>query len=274
MSSTVPLLSSSPVRMQMCDLMATPITVDDFDFDLSQESLKTMNEFEVAWSKFTKDNPDMVPEGKREENIKELQKKVLQAEETHKEANEELKKQLEFFEKSRDTIENGFKKDLEAAKAKQKKIQEKSEKELDSVTLAEHLLSQTIPWDAFLKAADKMVERNLQGKEEDKPFWARFMKTEVVIDKTIKPSNRAMALVDDTAGDERDIRLRAYKMDNALLNAQIKMLQKEAEGYEKYLESQDILGKFLNEHKIFVTTMNKPFAAKTERMEIGIQHNP
>ena len=50
-----------------------------------------------------------------------------------------------------------------------------------------------------------------------------------------------MYLVDDTVGDQRDIELRAYQIDNALLKTQVQMLQKEAEAYEKSLETHGTL---------------------------------
>lgn len=252
--------SDAPSPLQIIDLLSTPMTPEDLDFELDNESEEVMKEFDAAWKKFLEDNPQLVPEGKREQNIIKLQQQVQDLQNSQKEVNEELQKQLEFFDKSRETMEEGFTKDLEAAKQKEEKIKAKFHKQLESVSSSEYILSQTIPWESFIKAAEKCGEDKYRGKKDEFSFFSHFQKPPVVEnnDKKVKPSARAMALVDDTEGEIRDIQLRAYQIDHALLNTQIKMLQMEAEGYEKYLESQKAVAKFLNDQNIFTIVTNEP----------------
>jgi hypothetical protein len=67
--------------------------------------------------------------------------------------------------------------------------------------------------------------------------------------RTVKPSARAMALV-DPSGNPGDMQLRAYRVDHALLTAQVKMLHKEIECCEKKT-GHEIVGKFLTENNIW-----------------------
>jgi hypothetical protein len=74
--------------------------------------------------------------------------------------------------------------------------------------------------------------------------------------KSMKPSARAMALVnqegaDDNAVNSKHVTMQAYRIDSALLNAQVKVLQREMERYDKTTESIEFLGKFLTEQNIW-----------------------
>jgi hypothetical protein len=65
-----------------------------------------------------------------------------------------------------------------------------------------------------------------------------------------------MVLVDQEGADDngvhsKDVTLRAYRIDHALLNAQVKLLQREAERYDKTTESIEFLGRFLTEQNIW-----------------------
>lgn len=246
MSSPLP-----PTLTSTLDLIVTPVTSEDLDFELAAESKELLKKFDIAWRSFMNENPDLLPQGKREENICKLQKQVEETIKTQKEVNEELQKQLDFFEKSKETMEEGFAKDTEAAKKKEEKIRTKLQLQLDNVAISEHQLSQTIPWNNFLEATDKVAEIKSRGEKED-TFWNSLNDNTIMkIDKKAKPSARAMALVDDSSGELRDIQLRAYQIDNALLKTHIKMLQQEADGYGKYLESQRAIEKFLNENNVY-----------------------
>lgn len=223
----------------MCELMSAAIPSEDLDFDLEPDELSTMNEFEIAWKKFMKDHPELVPEGKREKHIRKLQSQVTEIKRTQTDASVELQKQLDFFEKSRETMERLNKKELEEVRSKQMKNNEKLQKQLDSIAVSEHCLSQAIPWEHFLSALDKAAETTSRDAAETDQH------------KKAKPSARALYLVDYEVGDERDERdidLRACQIDHALLDTQVKMLQKQAQGYEKLLETQATLSKFLKDY--------------------------
>lgn len=222
--------------LPMSDLMAATISPEEVDFELDPDSMDTLNEFETAWKKFMKAHPELIPEGKREKHIKKLQKEVKAMDKTKTDASVELHKQLDFFEKNRKAMEKTTKKEIEDARAKQKKNCLKIEKQLDSIALAEHVFLQAYPWEHFLASVDKASTLAIANDGKH--------------DKKAKPSKRALYLVDDTVGDEQDVELRAYQIDHALLHTQIKMLQKEAEGYEKILETQETLKAFLHEHNV------------------------
>ena len=131
-----------------------------------------------------------------------------------------------------------MKKEIDAVKGQHMKDSERLQKQLDSIAIAEHLLAQTYPWEHFLAAVDNAAE--LQGIDRNEVGES---------DKKAKPSTRAMYLVDGKVGESLDdVQLRAYQIDHALLDTQVKMLQKEAEGYEKLLESQETLTTFLSDN--------------------------
>jgi hypothetical protein len=234
-----------PAKIPMWELMAAPIAPEDLDFDLDPDCASIMKEFEVAWKKFMKDHPELVPEGHREKNIKHLQKLARDLRKTQTEATEELQKQLDFFEKSKEEMELCFEDELGMAREKQRAVHDALQSQRDSISVSEHLLSQAIPCEHFLASLDQAADN--AKHELDRYSLERSGSDH---DKKIKPSARGLFLVDKTKGDIRDIELRAYRIDHALLNTQVKMLQKEVEGYEKLLESRAIIGKFLIEYSI------------------------
>jgi len=246
---------SSASTMPLSELMSAPITADDMDFDLDPDAQYTMSEFEAAWKNFMTVNPDMIPQGKRETHIKEMQKQVKNIRNTRQEAQEELHKQLDFFEKSRKDLETDFEKELDITRSKQKSNHESLQRKLDSVAIAEHLLSQVIPWEHFLASVDKAADK---ARIEEKAIW----KNDAGNHKA-KPSKRAMFLVDGSRGNDNDVILRAYQIDHALLNTQVKMLQKEAEGYEKLMETQKSIGKLLNDTNVWSMVTKPPGMAST-----------
>lgn len=245
--------------MSTVEMMAAPLMQDDLDFELDEESKELLTAFDDTWKQFLEENPELVPDGKREQTIKKLQERVQAMAKSQKEVSEELQKQLDFFEKSRVSTEQGFAKDMENTKSKQKKIEARSAERLEGVVTSEQLLSETKVWEYFLKATDELAENRYRGSKGGF-FGSGKEGTSPDNGKRAKPSDRAMSLVDDNSGEIRDIQLRAYEVEHALLNVQIKMLQKEAEAYEKYLDSQKTVGKFLNDHDIFTIVTNKPQA--------------
>lgn len=238
----------------MWEIMTAPISPEDVDFELDPDSLNTMKEFEVAWRNFMCSHPELVPEGKREKRIVELQKTVRGLEKAQVDAEEELQKQLDFFESNRDGVEKDLQNEIDHARAKQAKTHTKLKTQLDSIAASEHLLSQAYPWEHFLTAVDRAAA---SSKVKDPSGSAGK-------GKKAKPSTRALYLVDDTAGDARDVELRAYQIDHALLNTHVKMLQKEAEGYEKLLDTQGTLKRFLRDCDVEVPSSSSRSTATSE----------
>ncbi|MFN7263253.1 MAG: hypothetical protein ACK5TW_00075 [Cyanobacteriota bacterium] len=72
----------------------------------------------------------------------------------------------------------------------------------------------------------------------------------------MKPSAKAMflnnvLLESDAMIKSRDFLLRAYRIDNALLHAQVKVLQRDVERMEQLTDTTEMVGKFLTEQNIW-----------------------
>lgn len=243
---------STPTFVSIADMMAAPITEDDLDFELDSDAQNTMNDFEAAWKTFMKEHPDLVPEGKREHNIKQLQEQATLTTTKQTQVTDELQKQLDFFEMSRKGLEQDCEKEIESTRATQKEIHAILQQKQDDIGIAEHLQSQTIPFDHFLVCLDRASR-----KAKTRGTLPTLSCASGEKDKKVTPSDRAMFLVNTASVDESDVELKAYQIDHALLNARVEMLRKEAEGYEKLLESQKMVGKFLDENNVW-TMVSKP----------------
>ena len=246
---------TAPAIVHLSDMMAAPITPDDLDFELEPDELQTMDVFESAWKEFMKENPDLVPEGKRETHIKEMQEQTQSRKRAQEQAKAELQKQLDFFEKSREGLEEDFLREIEATRNSQLETHKKLQRKLDSIGIAEHLLSQSIPFEHFLKCVDKAAKK---ANSEGMLVTLSNKNTGGGSDKSGVPSTRAMYLMGSMSGEDLDdVELKAYKIEHALLTTRVEMLRKEAEGYEKLLETQKMVGKWLDDHNVW-TMVSKP----------------
>lgn len=251
---------AAPSIVPLSDLMAAPITPDDLDFELEPDELQTMDVFESAWKQFMKENPDLVPEGKRETSIKEMQEQALSRSTAHRQAKDELEKQLDFFQKSRKHLEEDFQKEIEVTRSSQRDLHESLQQKLDSVGMAEHLLLQSIPWEHFLKCVDKAAQK---ANSEGMLVTLSKRQSGGGTDKSGTPSARAMFLMGSMSGEDLDdVELKAYQIEHALLSTRVEMLRKEAEGYEKLLETQKMVGKWLDDNNVW-TMVSKPTSVGT-----------
>lgn len=230
-----PELNEIPSMLSMTDAMASP---SDLEMELTEEEEELVTSFENGWRDFLRNQPHMIPKGRRGYQLEALTRDVKDMGEAKKAAEIELQNQLDFFTTSRDRLETVYQHEMEVAVQRQKEVQDRIQQKLDTVTISEQIMSQTIPWNGFLEAVDNaadqldLASRNARAK------------------MAFKPSIRAMALV-DREGDEEDVRLRAFRMDHALLTAQVQMLAREVERYEKTNESLDLVAKFFTEHNIW-----------------------
>jgi hypothetical protein len=216
------------------------ITCNELDIDLSEKDVDTIDEFEDAWYEFLSNDPDMLPLSQRGKRGLQIERQIEELQASKQNAEAELKRQLDFFSSSKEQLETNFKKAMAGAAMDQQKIHTQLNKQIDNVAVADHNAMLTIPWDHFLDTLDHaVVHTDTKSLADGK--------------KTMKPSARAMFLVNAHNEDERsrDFLLRAYRIDHALLNAQVKMSQREVERYEKTTESLEVLGKFLTEHNIW-----------------------
>jgi hypothetical protein len=206
----------------------------DLDVPLSENDLILVEDFEAKWSVYMQEHPELMPSGGRSKRVTELRGEVLKARMSQKEVEKELEEQLKLFGRSRDLLEFNYRKAMQEANEKQTKVHSVLQKELDNVVKADSLESQLVLWEHFINSVDK----------------AALVPSMAIRDKTVKPSARAMALVDQS-GDPSDVQLRAYRIDHALLTAQVEMLQKEIEKTEKTTNGLELVGKFLTENNIW-----------------------
>jgi len=206
----------------------------DLDVPLTAKDLTLVENFEAKWSLYMQEHPELMPAGGRSKKVTELRGEVLKAKMSQKEVEKELEEQLKLFGKTRDLLEINFHKGMQESILRQKKVHELLQKELDHVVEADKLESQLVPWEHFLASVDK----------------AALVPNVQLRGRSMKPSARAMALV-DPEGDPSDVQLRAYRIDHALLTAQVEMLQKEIARVEKTTEGLGLTGEFLTENNIW-----------------------
>lgn len=249
---------AAPAIVSLSDMMAASITPDDLDFELEPDELQTMDVFESAWKEFMKENPDLVPEGKRETRIKQMQEQTQSRSTAQEQAKDELQNQLDFFEKSREDLETDFLREIEATRNTQLETHKSLQRKLDSIGMAEHLLSQSIPFEHFLKCVDKAAKK---ANSEGMLVTLSNKNAGGGNDKSGAPSARAMYLMGSMSGEDLDdVELKAYQIEHALLNTRVEMLRKEVEGYEKLLETQKMVGTWLDDNNVW-TMVSKPTSA-------------
>lgn len=229
-------------------IMANPV---ELDVDLTDDDLIMVQDFEQSWKQFILDNSNLMPLGKRRESVTKLQRDILATLENKSAVEAELKRQLDFFQKSREALEQHYGQQAAGASTYQSQIHDHLQIQLGNVSQAKSLSQKTVPWNHFLNCIDKAIP-------ELYTTTASSMK-----EKAFKPSARAMALVDPT-GDEEDVCLRAYRLDHALLTAQVKMLEKELDKEEKMTSTLEVVGTLLSEHNIWglLTKQQQEQAAK------------
>jgi hypothetical protein len=221
----------------------------DLDVALTEDDMDLVEEFEARWRGYMHDNPGVLPTSGRSKRLAELKSKILKVKMNTTVVEKELKDQLKLYIRSREAIEQDYQKEIQEATAAQKSLEDKIEKELDNAAMADRLESQLIPWEHFLDSVDNSAVPSPRASNENR--------------RTMKPSTRAMALV-DPSGNKGDVQLRAYRIDHALLSAQVKMLRKEIECCERKTEGHEMIGKFLTENNIW-TLLSKPSSNKSAR---------
>ena len=262
-------LSNAP-RMDPSDLdVAGHLTVDD---------VKTVEEFENEWTTFLKQYPHLFSTTQREEVLKQLATELSNMDKNYKTVQNELQLQLQFFDSSKERLESRFKEAIQASTSSQQQIHNDLRKHLDNIAVADMDIKMALPWEYFIETLDHAVDRDPKGVH----IKGGASSAATTNAKTIRPSNRALMLVDrrpnfakavmqqgksnksvaSSATDpnyngplldinDPDVQLRAYRIDHTLLSTQVKMLQAELEMYDKHMESMDVIGKFLTEHNIW-----------------------
>jgi hypothetical protein len=212
------------------------VRAKDLEFEASTGDIIFMRKFESSWRKFLSEHPHLRPRGKKAARMAVLETQLKEITTSKERAGSELQRQLDFFLESREALEETYANEVEYANSLQKVIHDRLEKQLDGVAMSDHLMQQTLPWEHFLDTVDVKATPHYAAATLD--------------DQGLKPSARAMAIIDPD-GDPEDVRLRALRMDHALLSTEIQMLEKESERIELTNESLKFVGKFFTENNIW-----------------------
>jgi hypothetical protein len=245
----------SNVKVAEMILKAPRLNQNSIDQTLSDEEIVALEEFENKWSSFLSSNPDLLPPGKKLKSCLELQSQLEEAEVSNQMVKLELQRQLDFFSTSKDQLESNFTKAMEEAALMQQDVSQKLNKEIDDVAVADQIYSKTLPWEHFFDNLDYVTVKNnvLDG--------TTVGVSSTTYSRGLKPSKEALYLAHNVdqgevakaamEGKSSALLLRAFKIDNALLKAQVKMMQHEVDRLERTTKSQKELAKFLSEYNIW-----------------------
>lgn len=223
------------------------LTVEDLDRECNETDQEMLEEIETAWMNYLKANPEkLVP--RQEKRFGQVSSKLKAIDMESKKIEEEFKLQLEFFAESRDQLEENFKRTMNEETENQKEMRDNLDKDVDAAARADHNFSLTLPWEKVFYNLERIV-----AKESMLPLPKDIITVDDVT-KPLLPSKRSVLLLKN--GTEykpinKDFMLQAYKVDEALMKAQIGMYKLEVERYENTLKNLEDTGKFLTEYNIW-----------------------
>jgi hypothetical protein len=243
------------VRVAEMILQAPRLHQSSIDHTLSDEDILGLDEFENKWGYFLSSNPDVLPPGKKLKSCLDLKNQLAEIEVSKQMVKMELQRQLDFFTNSKSQLEANFTKAMEETALIQQEVIRNLNKEIDDIAVADQILSKTLPWEHFFENLDSLTEMNNDFDGSATSFSA------TTYSRGLKPSRQAMYLANtndqtevvDAAleGKSSAPLLRVFKVDNALLKAQVKTMQQEIERLERTNKSQKDLAKFLSEYNIW-----------------------
>jgi hypothetical protein len=275
------LVNAPPMKASDLDI---PLSLDDMDTIDDFEA--TWNEFLVQYphllSSSTKQRREVLPKLQQALDETALQFHNVQG---------ELQSQLAFFATSKQGLEQRFKQAMTQGTAHQVSIHTDLKRHLDTVAFRDaRVTSQTIPWEHFMEVLEHavVVEQQQQQQQEMTDTAATTSSAQQPNKHSIKPSAKSLFLVDRRPKQAKavidpqlgkglakppppnfepvairnsgsrlleeadpDVQLRAYRIDHALLSAQVKTLQAELDQFEKNRESMEVIGKILTEHNVW-----------------------
>jgi hypothetical protein len=243
------------VKVAEMILQAPRLHPSTIDHALSDEDILALDEFENKWHHFLSSNPDVLPPGEKLKSCLELTSQLAEIEVSNQLVKMELQRQLDFFTNSKDQLEANFTKAMEEAALIQQEVIRNLNKEIDDIAIADQILSKTLPWEHFFDNLDTLTEW-------DNDFdGSATSASSTTYSRGLKPSRQAMYLanIDDPRevveaaleGKSSGPLLRVFKVDNALLKAQVKTMQQEIDRLERTNKSQKDLAKFLSEYNIW-----------------------
>jgi hypothetical protein len=230
-------------------LEAPRVHQNDIESALSERDIQAIDEFEEAWREFVSSRPGVLPPGAKLRSCLAIEYQIDDVEVSKRNVQMEMQRQLDFFNSSKDQLEANFTRAMEEAALMQQDVNKRLTKEISDIADADESLSTTLPWEHFFDNLDSLAEEACIAEEAGGGLRA------------LKPSNRALYLannIDHTEvamaaleGRSSALLLHAFNIDNALLNAEIRMMQREVDRLEKTTKSQQVMAKFLTEHNIW-----------------------
>eukprot|EP00547_Thalassionema_nitzschioides_P005190 CAMPEP_0194218166 /NCGR_PEP_ID=MMETSP0156-20130528/23147_1 /TAXON_ID=33649 /ORGANISM="Thalassionema nitzschioides, Strain L26-B" /LENGTH=328 /DNA_ID=CAMNT_0038947423 /DNA_START=10 /DNA_END=996 /DNA_ORIENTATION=- len=209
--------------------------------ELSEDDTIYLRKFQFAWQEFLRQNPALVPRGKKAARINTLKNKLKAKANSKREAENELRRQHDFFMDSREALEETYATEIVFAKNLQNVIYERLQRQHAEVELSKQITNRLNTWDHFIEKLDVSSTQFSFPKSEE---------------NLIKPTARALALV-DPGGDEEDTMLRGLRMDHALMKTETKLLYQELESIELSNLNLEFIGKFLTEFNIWGVLMKQ-----------------
>eukprot|EP00538_Stauroneis_constricta_P002820 CAMPEP_0119565084 /NCGR_PEP_ID=MMETSP1352-20130426/28964_1 /TAXON_ID=265584 /ORGANISM="Stauroneis constricta, Strain CCMP1120" /LENGTH=260 /DNA_ID=CAMNT_0007613933 /DNA_START=98 /DNA_END=880 /DNA_ORIENTATION=+ len=239
----------------MSRLDATPITsfahaarveaadLEDVDTGVvTEQDHRILHDLEEAWTKFLLDNPTLLQRtGTSKQRVEELEQQLEAINTKRDQVEVEMQQQLDFIRRRKEDTESSYKKSMDRERAKQQKFDDMLQAQQDLVATSDQKVLRLLPWHCFLESLDRQTEH----------VGAFLGSRSQTNDRTIKPSDRAMYLVDESSDNKRDVELRAFRIDNALLRAQIKLTQQMIGSIEDHAKSLEPVGKFLTKNKVW-----------------------
>lgn len=210
--------------------------------ELTEEEKSTLSDFEQSWKYFAMSKQGDLPMGAQEEVFQELRNKQVE-ESSSASGNDtvqtELDNQIRLFQDGLAQMESEYKQKIEKEKQEFENNKRKLDAALQSIKDADKLQQETLPWAFFLSCVDAEA---MKQQPDGEVFKTRAM----------KPSSRALYLLTQSEGTEATHdKLDALQMDHALLKAQLKILNKEIQRYEKTAVTQDLVAKFMVANNIW-----------------------
>lgn len=264
MSSTTPDDTISMSRPSGTDLIldAPQLQSDDFEgcgMTLNENDIQMINEFEALWKDYLQANPNILHAGKKGMRIETLENRVIAMQTAKRNVHAELQRQLDFFDHSKEQLETNFLQEKERSEKQLEKMLAEMEPKLDAIGTSMRHLEANGEWELFMQVLNEAVEQSevqpLPGDGLSTVFGIPSHVSSRAKSNVMKPSAKAMFLNNVTGSDvhmhSRDFLLRAYRIDHELLQAQVRVLQRDVERMERNAETMELVGNFLTEHNIW-----------------------
>eukprot|EP00525_Craspedostauros_australis_P003710 CAMPEP_0198116592 /NCGR_PEP_ID=MMETSP1442-20131203/13410_1 /TAXON_ID= /ORGANISM="Craspedostauros australis, Strain CCMP3328" /LENGTH=261 /DNA_ID=CAMNT_0043774455 /DNA_START=46 /DNA_END=831 /DNA_ORIENTATION=+ len=223
----------------------------DLDMQVTQQDERMIDEMEDAWMKFLLANPRILHRtGKSKARIDKLLSAIDVVKEQQDKVQVEMKHQRDFIESRTADLERAYQEKMEQHDQEHRVAFNALRQQQELSARADQQMMEVLPWQCFFAALDEQAEKAGDAKRTrrlDAPTGPTPPKQRSNA-RSIRPSKRAMYIVNDSVGCEKDVDLRAFSIDNALIRAKIRMNQKLKQGLKDHAASLENVGEFLKEN--------------------------